>query len=323
VRCAFVRGAGLLGAILALTGVAAPEVAAGVTGKHRVLAVLASYGGSRPFGRDAMARALQDADAYVTKSSYARLNLEPTVTPWLDAGFSAAACATARTILPEAVLEPVRAAARRAGYNLAAYDRVIYSVSGTDCRFQGAAAGDEVLLTREPDVHTIVHELGHTWGLAHAAASAHCSTFCVTDQEGDLFTPMGVGFTDFSAYEKEFLGWIAPQPRATKPGRYRIYPSGSRDGLHALVLNALDGQYWIEQRPDLRTPALIVRVVHPEDASMRFAATSTLMLGPIRPGHATILPGQVFTVRGVFSVRLGTGKKTPAQLRLRLSASLR
>jgi hypothetical protein len=250
------------------------------------------------------------------------MSLETTVTPWLDAGFSAPSCATG-TILPEPLLAPVRAAARKAGYNLAAYNRVVYGVAGSHCIFQGAAAGDEVLLTREPEIMTIVHELGHTWGLPHAGAAEHCGAFCVVEEGGDLYTPMGVGFGDFSAYEKELLGWIDPQPRVTKPGRYRVYPTAAKTGLHALVLNAPDGQYWIEQRPDLRTPALIVRVVHPEDSNWPFAPPSTLMLGPIRPGHATILPGQTFTVAGSFSVRLALGKKTPALLRLRLSASFR
>jgi hypothetical protein len=322
VRCAIVRGAGLLGAIVALAGIAAPSTPAAVTGRQRVLVVLGAYG-PRTFPRDEMTQALAQAGAFLRKSSYGRMSLETTVTPWLDAGFSAPGCAAVRTILPEPLLAPVRAAARKAGYNLGAYDRVIYSVAGTDCVFQGAAADEEVMLTRDPEVPTIVHELGHTWGLGHAGAAEHCGTFCVIQEEGDPYTPMGVGFGDFSAYEKELLGWIDPQPRVTKPGRYRVYPTGAKSGLHALVLNAVDGQYWIEQRPDLRTPALIVRVVHPEESNWPFAPASTLMLGPIHPGHATILPGQTFSVRGAFSVRLALGKKTPALLRLRLSASFR
>jgi hypothetical protein len=321
VRCATVRGAGLLGVIVALMGIAAPEATAAVTGKQRVLVVLASYG-PRTFPRDEMTQALTHAAAFLRTSSYGRMSLETTVTPWLDAGFSAPSCA-ARTILPDPLLAPVRAAAREAGYNPASYNRVIYSVAGTDCNFQGAAADEEVLLTRRPDLPTIVHELGHTWGLAHAAAAEHCGTYCVTEEEGDPYTPMGVGFGDFSAYEKELLGWIDQQPRVTKPGRYRVYPTVAKAGLHALVLNAADGQYWIEQRPDLRTPALIVRVVHPEEPNWPFAPASTLMLGPIRPGHATILPGQTFTVPGSFSVKLALGKQTPALLRLRLAASFR
>ena len=321
-RCAFVRGAGLLGAVLALTGVAAPEAAGVVTGKQRILTVLAAYG-RRSFARDEMTTTLAQAAAFLKKSSYGRMSLDTTVTPWLDTGFSAPTCATIRTILPEPLLVPVRAAARRAGYNLGAYDRVIYSVAGTDCIFQGAAAGSEVLLTRSPDMRTIVHELGHTWGLAHAAASENCAAFCVTEEEGDPFTPMGIGFSDFSSYEKELLGWIDPQPRAARPGRYTIYPNAARQGIHALVLNTLDGQYWIEQRPDVSTPALIVRVVHAEESSSPFAPASTLMLGPIRRGHTTILPGQTFTIRGAFSVKLGLGKKTPARLKLRLLASIR
>jgi hypothetical protein len=322
VRCAIVRGAGLLGAMIALLGVAAPPAPAAVTGKQRVLVVLAAYG-PRTFPRDEMTQALAQAGAFLRKSSYGRMSMETTVTPWLDAGFSAPTCATARTILPESLLAPVRTAARKAGYNPDAYNRVLYSVAGTDCIFQGAAADNEVVLTREPQVPTIVHELGHTWGLPHAAASAYCSTFCVVEEEGDPFTPMGAGFGDFSAYEKELLGWIDPQPRITKPGRYRVYPTAAKTGLRALVLNAEDGQYWIEQRPDLKTPGLIVRVVHPEEPNWPFAPVSTLLLGPIRPGHATILPGQTFTVRGSFSVRLVLGKKTPALLQLRLAASFR
>ena len=316
------RGAGLLGVVLALAAVLAAAAPAAVIGKQRVLVVLATYG-PRAFPRNEMEQALAGADAFVRRSSYARASLDATVTPWLDAGFSAPGCAGARTVLPESLLAPVRAAARAAGYNLAAYDRVIYSVSGSSCVFKGAAAGAEVLLTQQPDMHTIVHELGHTWGLAHAAAAERCGAFCVIEEEGDPFTPMGIGFGDFSAYEKELLGWIGPQPRVTKPGRYLIYPNAVRSGVHALVLNTLDGQYWIEQRPDLKTPALIVRVVHPDEPNWPFAAASTLLLGPIRPGHATILPGQIFTVHGSFSVRLGLGKRTPAQLRLRLGASIR
>lgn len=321
-HCALARGAGLLGATIALSGIAAPPAPAAVTGKQRVLVVLAAYGSHR-FQRDEMTQALAQATAFLRTSSYGRMSLETTVTPWLDAGFSAPSCATARTILPESLLTPVRAASRRAGYNPDAFNRVIYSVTGTDCIFQGAAADDEVLLTREPQMPTIVHELGHTWGLAHAAAAEHCATYCVVEEEGDPYTPMGAGFGDFSAYEKELLGWIDPQPRVAKPGRYRIYPTAAKTGLHALVLNAADGQYWIEQRPDLRTPGLIVRVVHPDQPDWPFAPASTLMLGPIRPGHATILPGQTFTVRGSFSVRLALAKKTPALLQLRLAASFR
>jgi hypothetical protein len=102
-----------------------------------------------------------------------------------------------------------------AGYQTADYDRIFYIVAGPDCGFHGIEFGNEVMIVREPDARLIVHELGHTFGLPHAGASAVCGTWCVTQEQGDLFSPMGIGFTDFSAYEKEQLGWI-PASRASR-----------------------------------------------------------------------------------------------------------
>ena len=319
-RCALARGAGPLGALIALSFLAAPDAAAATIGKQRILTVLVSYGGARPFARDEMAQALRSADAYVRRSSFGRLQLDSNVTAWLDGGPFAPSCFAIRSILPDQLISAARAVARGAGYNPADYDRVVYDVAGSSCYFQGAAAGSEVLLTGRADLDVIVHELGHTWGLPHAAAAERCATFCVTQQEGDPITPMGIGFVDFSAYEKELLGWIERQPRITKAGRYAITSAGVRRGLHALVFDASSGQYWIEQRPDRTSPAVTVRIVHPE-VDFGSAATSTFLLGPIRPGHATITPGQTFSVPGAFSVKLGVGTKTPAQLRVRLPAS--
>jgi hypothetical protein len=133
---------------------------------------------------------------------------------------------------------------------------------------------------------------------------------------------MGSGFVDFNAYEKEQLGWIPRQPRVTRPGQYTVFPVNGRSLAHqALVLEMPDAEYWLEQRPDLKKPALIVHVVHPDLPSSWPIPPSTLLLAPIHVGHPTIIRGQTFRVRGEFSVRVTRKVATPMRLLLTLNAA--
>jgi len=319
-----VRGAarvvGALGAILASLVFLVPAAAGDtVVGRQRVLAVLVSYG-ARPFARTAVTDALKDANAFLERSSFGRLTLQSTTTPWLTGHEPAPSCAAS----PDGMFGPLRAIAAAAGYNTTTYDRVLYVVAGPNCGFHGIEYGTEVLLVRQPDARLIVHELGHTFGLPHAGASAVCGTWCVTQEQGDLYSPMGVGFTDFSAYEKEQLGWIPRQPRVARGGSYFVYPWNLHSvGRQALVIEAPEGEYWLEQRPGRAAPGLIVRLVNPETASRSFVAPSTLLLAPIRTGHPVVVPGQTFRVAGEFSVKVARAVKTPMRLSVRLAATLK
>ena len=90
----------------------------------------------------------------------------------------------------------------------------------------------------------------------------------MTQEQGDLYSPMGAGFTDFSAYEKEQLGWIPRQPRVARGGSYVVYPWNVHGVAHqAVVIEAPEGEYWLEQRPGRIAPGLIVRLVNPETTS--------------------------------------------------------
>jgi hypothetical protein len=290
-----------------------------VVGKQRVLTVLVSYG-PRPFTRANVTAALSEAVAFVGRSSFGRVSLQTTTTPWLDGGAAEPSCAASS----ERMFAPLRAVAANAGFQTSTYERVFYVVAGPDCGFHGIEFGNEVLIVREPDARLIVHELGHTFGLPHAGASAVCGAWCVTQEQGDLFSPMGIGFTDFSAYEKEQLGWIPRQPRVTRPGNYLVYPTTDRAiGRQALVIEAPEGEYWLEQRPGRTIPGMIVRLVNPETASRAFIAPTTLLLAPIKTGHPVITPGQTFRVPGEFSVKVARLAKTPMRLNVSLAATLR
>jgi hypothetical protein len=314
------RVVGTIGAMLASLVLLVPDAGtSAVLGKQRLLTVLVSYG-PRPFTRASVTTSVNEAIAFVSRSSFGRVTLQPTTTPWLDGGAVEPSCGATS----DAMFAPLRAVAAAAGYQTRNYNRVIYVVAGPDCGFHGIEFGNEVLIVREPNARLIVHELGHTFGLPHAGAAAVCGAWCVTQEQGDPYSPMGIGFADFSAYEKEQLGWIPRQPRVTRPGKYFVYPiSPSAVTRQALVIQAPEGEYWLEQRPGLATPGLIVRLVNPETASRSFIAPTTLLLAPIRTGHPVITPGQTFRVPGEFSVKVARMARTPMRLNISLSATLR
>jgi len=290
-----------------------------VVGKQRLLTVLVSYG-PRPFTRASVTAAVNEAVAFIGRSSFGRVTMQPTTTPWLDGGTTEPSCGASA----DRMFAPLRASAEAAGYHPDAFDRVFYVVAGPNCGFHGIEFGDEVMIVREPDARLIVHELGHTFGLPHAGASAVCGTWCVTQEQGDLYSPMGIGFLDFSAYEKEQLGWIPRQPRVTRAGNYLVYSTKpSAIARQAIVIQAPEGEYWLEQRPGRVAPGMIVRLVNPETASRSFIAPTTLLLAPIKTGHPVITPGQTFRVPGEFSVKVAKLTKMPMRLNVSLSATLR
>lgn len=309
------RVVGVLGAIAASLVFAAPDASAAAVGKDRILVVLVSYG-PEPYARAVVSEAMTEANAFYRRSSFGKLTLVPTVSSWLDGGSTRPDCGGS-----DRSFAPLRAIASAAGFKLSSYDTVMYVVDGVRCGFHGIEQGPDVMIVTEPDAQLIVHELGHTFGLPHAAAVSVCNSFCVTDEQGDLFSPMGAGFVDFNAYEKEQLGWIPRQPRITRPGPYTVFPTSGRSLAHqALVLDTPDGEYWLEQRPDTKKPALIVHVVHPEEPSSWPIPPSTLLLAPIHIGHPTITPGQTFRVPGEFSVKVGRKLAMPMRLLVTLSA---
>jgi hypothetical protein len=95
-----------------------------------------------------------------------------------------------------------------------------------------------VMLTRQPSLQLVVHELGHTFGLGHAQSAAclgpsrACGRF---DETSDPFSPMGSG-SSTSAPAKNRLGWIRPQPHVSAAKRYvqhprpPVFPPGAHRG---------------------------------------------------------------------------------------------
>ena len=279
-----------------------PGARGAVTGDQRVLVVLATYG-PKPYTVAAVQETMKETAEFYERSSYGQMRIRPQVTAWLTAFSARPRCAdwTARSTSPlDAFVAPARAAAAGAGYNLAAYDRIVYSVVGSDCNFLGIAWGRSAVLTQIPTPQLVAHELGHTYGLAHAASSA-CASTCPVDESGDPFSPMGEGFSDFSTYEKRQLGWLPEPLRVAKPGTYRLARADLTSALpHTLVVPSSAGDYWIERR----SSGLMVRLVVPESAAPPFAAPAVLLMNPTSKRRPWIAAGETFRARGLFTAKL-------------------
>jgi hypothetical protein len=293
-----------LAAVFALlAALLVPGARGAVTGDQRVLVVLATYG-PRPYTVASVQETMKETQAFYDRSSYGQMRLRPQVTSWLTAFSARPRCAdwTARSTSPlDAFVAPARAAAVTAGYNLSAYDRIVYSIVGSDCQFLGIAWGRSAVLTQAPTAQLVAHELGHTYGLAHAASSA-CAWTCPVDETGDPFSPMGEGFADFSTYEKRQLGWLPEPLRVAKPGVYRLARADLKSSLpHTLVVPTSAGDYWLELR---KGRGLVVRLVVPESAAPPFSAPAVLLTNPTSKHRPWIATGETFRARGLFTARL-------------------
>ena len=108
---------------------------------------------------------------------------------------------------------------------------------------------------------TLIHELGHNFGIEHArtmrfpgAAIGPDRALAAFEEYGDLFSVMGGGEAHFSAAQKASLGWLKPIDDYTavqSSGVFDVLPlQSSTPGIKALRVkrNAGSEALWIEYR---------------------------------------------------------------------------
>jgi uncharacterized repeat protein (TIGR01451 family) len=211
---------------------------------------------------------------YYAKSSYGLTSLSNTVTTQLYRMPQTAATYATGGLNTE--LHADAEAAASADYPVHSFDRIIVffawlgNIPGSQITYGGLAEapGTNVWVNGEFDFRILSHELGHTYGLWHAAL------WLVTDgnpisptgtavEYGDDFDTMGANFandqnTDFSERNKNILGWL-PDSKVlpiTTNGVYRIYAfdwanyvaATNAPVLALTMVKDSDRTYWIGVR---------------------------------------------------------------------------
>jgi hypothetical protein len=304
--------------LVALLAITTPHSAsADTSGWTRVLVVLATSG-PRPYTVAEVDRTMRAADRYLRTASLGRVRLKIDVTPWLAAFDADPGCGGLTQDRFSALVAPAKALAARAGYDVSRYGEVIYAIAASHCGFDGEAWDHEVMLTRRPSLRLVVHELGHTLGLAHAQASdCPFAARCGVDETGDPLSPMGSGMLDFSAYEKATLGWIPHPPHVHTARLYGLaVPTIRTTFPQTLVVETKAGRCWIEYR-SRPFRGLVVRFVDRTQTALPFATPSVLIRNPTKGGRPWVAPGESYRIPGSFRATLLRAGTTQAQVRFR------
>jgi hypothetical protein len=311
-----VRRAPLLAVVALLAAVVLPSAGAAPKANQRVLVVLASTG-ARPYSVADVQRAFAQANEFLQRASFGQVRVDAEVTPWLT-GLTVRPSCGASTTTVDSIFAPARQEAASAGFDAARYDTVVYELPDARCGFFGATFGHQVMLTREPTVELLAHELGHTFGLGHAMG-ADCINYlrCSLLDTGDTLSPMGSGSLDYSAYEKSLLGWIPAQPHVTAPKRYVLVPPTSRSKLpQALVVETARGTWWIEYRAQ-PFRGLVFRFVDADNHSAPYSPSAILILRPTKHARPWIVKGETYRLPFSFRVTLTAATAKQAQVRFR------
>jgi hypothetical protein len=311
-----VRRAPLLAVVALLAAVILPSAGAAPKANQRVLVVLASTG-AKPYPVADVQRAFAQANAFLQRASFGQVRVDADVTPWLT-GLTVRPSCGASTTTVDSIFAPARQEAASAGFDAARYDTVVYELPDARCGFFGATFGHQVMLTREPTVELLAHELGHTFGLGHAMG-ADCTDYlrCSLLDTGDTLSPMGSGTLDYSAYEKSLLGWIPAQPHVTAPKRYVLVPPTGRSKLpQALVVETARGTWWIEYRAQ-PFRGLVFRFVDADNHSAPYDPSAILILRPTKHARPWIVKGETYRIPFSFRVTLTAATAKQAQVRFR------
>lgn len=308
--------------ILASLLLAAPSTTSDV-GRLHALVIKATWQ-PLPWTGDQVDGALRGAAGFVETGSFGRVQLDWVQTPWLSAYQAPAVC-------DDTLTERADAAAKRAGYDLARYDRLVYLVPASEaCSERAASAGTRVWLIGELNSMLVEHELGHTFGMGHAA-KVICSRGCRIDHYGDYYDVMGMGTGDYGALQKAQAGWLTTVTHVDKPGTYRIAALEQKTAeSQAVVITTGTHEYWVDHReaagndsPLAAVPYLasVFTGVQIHEAKLNVLADHELPIGVLltngRHGPDVLQPRATFSLKGTFALMVAAHTANTVDVRFR------
>jgi hypothetical protein len=278
---------------------AVPAGATTMLGEQRVLVILVTWG-PQPFAQDTVREIVFDETSeFIREASYGKAWLAGDVTPWLRALPSQPECNT------RLISRTARQAAADAGYTIASYTRFVFVLPRIDCPFSGLGSGEEAFLNGSLWRMIVAHELGHTYGLGHANTWECLNGACFPREYGNPYSVMGNGDGHYTAYEKNFLGWL-PNLATAASGDidlYRLEPA--EPGAQGLKITTARDEYWLEYRGETRDTnggrhpgGVLVNAGAnpwaPVDAVPQYGAYNLLLPDPIGHGSPALQAGDRF-----------------------------
>jgi hypothetical protein len=241
----------------------------------RLLAARVYWGAAPPaYPTTRAARADLDRTAsYFRRISRGAESFHVTLTHWVHVRASAATMCSRQG----ASARIARRALARAGYRPQHFDRLMLLTEQCNAAVSVAQQPGQVswIRYRNPGMSTLVHELGHNLGLAHAygvvcrmgALRVPLGGRCHSVEYGDSWDAMGHSNASFSVPVLSRLGWAGAVATASTSGSYRLadveHPGRALQGVRVPVGGRVT--YWVEYQPEHSTtigrsiPGVIIR----------------------------------------------------------------
>ncbi len=234
-------------------------VAAATPPSTRVLVLRVYWSASPPAAPTAATtrqKVLTDSQAWFKEVSHRRYTVSGTVTPWLKVSRPSDCYDGAFAVRDQAIT-----AARRAGYSVSNFGRVVVYMPCSPGSILGLGymPGRDMWLFATLGKQVVMHEQGHNLGLPHASSrgctsgvwgSVTWSSTCSVIEYGDEIDAMGNRRPGhFGSYYKSRLGWLQSSTTVTSTRTVTLAPyETTGPGVKGIRVQAGSATYWLEYR---------------------------------------------------------------------------